>query len=264
MPSLSITKTYADEKILLASDIDNIIDSLESFFNDIKLGDSNISNASISSTELQDASIVEANIASNAVTSAKLDTDCITNDKISPQAITGTLIGSGIVTNNKIAENTLTRSQTPSMPLTESTEISTGTLTYGSWTTAATLVITPTLNRPVIFSLLPYNGSSNSLLPMQSYIFGSHGTPGFFYRTSYRIRLNGSSTLTQFTIGVNRGSTAMSPQYSYYPTPGIIHITTTLPAATNTITLEVMPVNQYSSEVVSLSNLKFTALEVNK
>lgn len=47
MPTLSITKSYADGDILLEADLDAIRTSIQTFFNTTKIDDDNIQNAGI-------------------------------------------------------------------------------------------------------------------------------------------------------------------------------------------------------------------------
>ena len=62
MPLLSITKTYADTQILSESDLDNILNSVQSW-----------ANGTIDNVNIAANGILTANIADNAVTAAKID-----------------------------------------------------------------------------------------------------------------------------------------------------------------------------------------------
>lgn len=72
MPTLSITKSYNDTEVLTAAMIDDLVESIEAFFNTEKLDGDNI----------QAGSVTTAKIAASAVTTAKIDDDAVTADKI--------------------------------------------------------------------------------------------------------------------------------------------------------------------------------------
>lgn len=100
MATLSISKTYEDDVLLNASDIDAIVDDVETFVNTTGLNDDNINAASITaSSKFKTASITTAKIADSAITSAKLAAESISTAKIVDDA----------VTKDKIADDTLVR-----------------------------------------------------------------------------------------------------------------------------------------------------------
>lgn len=72
MPTLSITKTYSDGNYLYETDLDNIRNDLQTFFNTTKIDASNI----------QDSGVTAQKIADGAITNSKLATDAVTNVKI--------------------------------------------------------------------------------------------------------------------------------------------------------------------------------------
>jgi hypothetical protein len=109
MSNLTVNKTYSDGSILFASDLDNMIDSHESFLNITKLDDANINNTSIIANEsLQDSSITTAKIASLAITTAKLAVNNIQDVKINDLAITTAKLADGAVTTAKLADSSIT------------------------------------------------------------------------------------------------------------------------------------------------------------
>jgi len=102
MATLTITKSYVENEVLSASDIDNIINSVEAFVNTTGLNDDNINSESITaSSKIKTASITTSKIADSAVTTAALGTDSILTPKINNSAVTA----------NKIADNTLLKSK---------------------------------------------------------------------------------------------------------------------------------------------------------
>lgn len=78
MPTLSITKNYADGTALTKTQLDSAFDSVSTFVNTTKLDADN----------LQDAIITAAKLASTSVTAAKIDTDAVTTAKIQDASVT--------------------------------------------------------------------------------------------------------------------------------------------------------------------------------
>lgn len=104
MPTLVITKSYADGDILFEADLDNIKDDLENFLNVTKINDDNIQSAGITgSTKLVDASVSTSKLASASVTTSKIADDAVTTGKIIDSA----------VTTAKIADNAITSAKAP-------------------------------------------------------------------------------------------------------------------------------------------------------
>jgi microcystin-dependent protein len=83
MAQISIRQLYADAEILFASDLDAIVDDIETFLNSTKINDDNIQNSGITASDkLVDASINAAKLASDAVTTAKILDANVTRAKI--------------------------------------------------------------------------------------------------------------------------------------------------------------------------------------
>ena len=82
MPTLTITKTYADGSVLTEADLDNIKTDVENFLNTTKIDQDNIQTGgvnaaslatdSVETIKIKDLNVTTAKIAANAVTSAKL------------------------------------------------------------------------------------------------------------------------------------------------------------------------------------------------
>lgn len=101
MATLSTTKTYSDNSLLSASDLDAIIDSIETFVNTTGLNDDNLNASAITAnSKIKTSSITTAKIADSAVTADKIIDNSITTAKILDNAVTAA----------KIAEDTLTSS----------------------------------------------------------------------------------------------------------------------------------------------------------
>lgn len=104
MPSLTITKTYADGDTLFEADLDNIKDDLENFLNVTKINDDNIQSAGITgSTKLVDASVSSAKIASAAVTTSKINDLAVTTAKLDDLGVTTAKLAASSVTQAKRA-----------------------------------------------------------------------------------------------------------------------------------------------------------------
>lgn len=101
MATLSITKSYTDNVLLSAVDIDNIINDVETFVNTTGLNGDNIQSESITaSSKIKTASITTAKLADSSVVTDKLIDEAITTSKIADLA----------VTTAKFADDTLVRS----------------------------------------------------------------------------------------------------------------------------------------------------------
>ena len=97
MATLTVTKTYVDASLLSASDLDGIVDSIETFLNTTLLNGDNIQDGgvtsaaltanSVTSDILDAASVVEAGIAAAAVEEAQLGTSAVDAD-IADAAVT--------------------------------------------------------------------------------------------------------------------------------------------------------------------------------
>lgn len=104
MPTLTITKTYADEQVLTETDLDNIKSSIETFINITLLGADNLQTGSVGTDQLASTSVTTAKIANAAVTAAKLSSSP-SDDTL--RAVTTNAIQDASVTNAKIAANAI-------------------------------------------------------------------------------------------------------------------------------------------------------------
>lgn len=92
MPTLTITKSYADGDILTEADLDNIRNDVITFLNTTKLDDDNIQDAGITgSSKLIDSSVTTAKINDAAITTAKIADLAVTSDKLA--ANIGSFVG---------------------------------------------------------------------------------------------------------------------------------------------------------------------------
>ena len=73
MPTLTVTKTYSDGNVLNEVDLDNMKNSLETFFNVTKIDSDNIQDLGIETDKLAASAVTTGKIAANAVTRAKME-----------------------------------------------------------------------------------------------------------------------------------------------------------------------------------------------
>lgn len=174
MASLTVTKSYADSILLTKTDLDNICDSLETFFNITKVSDDNIATASLTANEiLADNSIETSKILNSAVTAAKLANNSITTDKITDANVTNDKIADGAVTTAKIAAGAVTAAKIATGAVTPAKKEA-ANYDEASNTTGVTLATTAihtdvdtglsvsitTTGRPVIITLMDESNSS--------------------------------------------------------------------------------------------------------
>lgn len=82
MPTLTITRDYADGQVLTEAQLDAANDSIETFVNVTGLGSDNIQDNSIGAAEIQTSAITEVKIAADAVTTNKIADATITEAKL--------------------------------------------------------------------------------------------------------------------------------------------------------------------------------------
>jgi microcystin-dependent protein len=109
MASIDIRRLYADGEILLASDLDAIVDDVETFLNITKINNDNIQTNGIdASAKLADASVTTVKIANNAITTAKILNGNVTTAKIADANVTTDKIADLNVTTDKLADDAVT------------------------------------------------------------------------------------------------------------------------------------------------------------
>lgn len=109
MPTLTLTKNYADATILFASDFDVWLTELETFLNTTKIDDGNLLDASITaSTSITDASITTVKLPSNAVTTAKIADSGVEEGDFALLAATTAKLADASVTTEKILDANVT------------------------------------------------------------------------------------------------------------------------------------------------------------
>jgi len=97
MPNLVTIRNYADGQILFKVHLDQFLDSIEDWANDIKLDSVNIQNGGVSTDNLADLSVTAAKLNTASVTTAKLAQDV--SERLMPagaiQAYAGTAAPTG-------------------------------------------------------------------------------------------------------------------------------------------------------------------------
>jgi hypothetical protein len=100
MSTLTVNKTYLDGTALFEADLDNIINSLELYFNITKVGTTNI----------QDEAIITELLGSNSITAAKILDDAVVETKLASSAVTTAKVNDLAVTTDKIADGVVNAS----------------------------------------------------------------------------------------------------------------------------------------------------------
>lgn len=109
MATITIRREYEDGEILFGSDIDAIIEDIETFLNTTRINDDNIQNAGITASDkLVDATVTASKLASNAVTTTKIMDANVTTAKIADSNVTTAKIADSNVTTAKIADSNVT------------------------------------------------------------------------------------------------------------------------------------------------------------
>ena len=98
MSSLSIPREYLDGNVLTQAELDDALDSVETFVNVTKINDDNIQNSGITASDkLLNASISEAKLGVNSVSTAKIQDSAVTTVKILDSAVTNAKIATDAV-----------------------------------------------------------------------------------------------------------------------------------------------------------------------
>jgi hypothetical protein len=141
MPTLSITKSYADGNTLFESDLDNIKDGLETFINVTRLDADNLQDSAVTTAKLANGAVTAPKLASGAVTApkiadgavetAKIADGAVTAAKLAADAVVEAKIEDGAVTTAKIADNAVTQAKLAARPMT-SNNVPTGDVAVSS------------------------------------------------------------------------------------------------------------------------------------
>jgi hypothetical protein len=197
MPTLNITQTYADGDTLFESDLDNIVDDIETFLNITKLDSTNIQDGGIdASVKLLDASVTASKIASNAITTAKINDLAVTTAKINDSAVTTAKINDSAVTTAKINNLAVTPAKRSAANISSSSSSGAASIAVGPVTDIPNLSVSITTSgRPVIILVQNnYDGVNSGLLSNSS-----STDPGYIYM------LRGASVISGWEIPTTSG-----------------------------------------------------------
>ncbi len=177
MPTLSVSKNYADGVDLTESQLDNSFDSIETFLNTTKIDGDNIQSGGVPAAALATGAVTTAKIDASAVTTAKIadlnvttgkiNDLAVTTGKINDLAVTTGKINTAAVTQAKLAARTVTTDGTD--PGAGGVVFSTSSGTFStdstSYTDVTNLSVTlTTLGRPVRLFLDTADGTNESFL----------------------------------------------------------------------------------------------------
>lgn len=97
MPTLSVTKSYADAETLTEAMLDEAFESIETFVNTTKLNSSNIQTGGVSEGNLGAGVVTEGKIGPGAVTTNKYAAESLTLSKLAAEVV-ARLVPAGTVT----------------------------------------------------------------------------------------------------------------------------------------------------------------------
>jgi hypothetical protein len=213
MPTLSITKSYADDTVLTEDQLDDLKDSIETFINTTKLGSDNLQDSAVGTSQLASTSVTTAKIANNAVTDAKLSSSVSTDadravgtNHIKDSAVTYAKMSfSANIATGDIAAGAITRAKMESV----GQQISSSSGTFFSTSTSLTDVTNlsvsiTTTGRPVRLELIGDDSSNSSFVSVSSTSSGFHEAVIAF--------VNDGSVISRHAVG---GSASVSSTTSF-------------------------------------------------
>jgi hypothetical protein len=172
MPTLTITKSYADDEVLTEGQLDDIKNSIEQFINTTKLGSDNLQDSSVGSAQIAATSITTGKIASNAVTDAKLassassDIDrAVGTDHIKDSSVTTAKLNDSAVTTSKLNDGSVTKAKLGSLGQQVSSSSGIFSTTSSSATAVTNLSVNiTTVGRPVKLELISASTTESSTI----------------------------------------------------------------------------------------------------
>lgn len=228
MAQLTIEKTYQDGETPTQLDIDNIIDSIESFLNVTRLADDNIQDASITtSTVFSEGSITAGKIAASAVTTAKILDGAVITGKFQESAVTTAKITDANITTAKIAASTITadnfgvNSITPSKLYNDASTDSAYTYVTNSGTDSLSYTATSYPSGLDRYAMTCLNADA-------IFMYSNLQSDASFTNLSPRVgfSINGTVTGYQHFYSSHTGITLSGSQYAtlYFPSCSIRHL----------------------------------------
>ncbi len=177
MPTVSLTKSYADGVDLTESQLDDLKNSIETALNTTKLDSDNIQTGGISAGALATGAVTTAKLDASAVTTAKITDSNVTTAKIADSNVTTVKINDLAITTAKINTAAVTQAKLASRTVTtDGTDPGAGGVVFSassgtfstdstSYTDVTNLSVTlTTLGRPVRIFLDTADGTNESFL----------------------------------------------------------------------------------------------------
>ena len=156
MATLTVTKTYVDASLLSASDLDGLVDSIETFLNTTLLNGDNIQDGGVTSSALtansvtsdilDAASVVEEGLADAAVEEAQLGASAVDAD-IADAAVTTAKILDSTVATADIADSAVTYAELED----RATGSSAGNVAFSSAVTSFTHTVTDEFDETTVY-----------------------------------------------------------------------------------------------------------------
>lgn len=207
MPTLSITKSYADDTILTEQQLDDLKESIETFVNTTKLDADNLQNDAVGTAQLATGAVTAAKIGSSAVETAKINDAAVTTAKINDAAVTQAKMAARTSSASPGAAGTVVISGSSGSAITLST----------SYVDVTDLSVTlTTVGRPVQLMLIPDGSTECHLLRQGS---GGHKIYWQFMRDAtvlHETDFSGSGGSTNDTLPPGCLNTVDTPAAGTY------------------------------------------------
>lgn len=216
MPTLTVTKNYQDATTLTQTQLDQAMQSIETFVNTTKLDSDNLQDAAVEENNIGTGAVSASKLASDSVTTIKILDSNVTTAKIADANVTGAKLAPAIVDDStlqlssnvlKIKDGGVTQAKRAALGQQISSSCGDTSASSTSYTDISNLSVTiTTTGRPVYLGLI---GETGTLLTSNISITSGSGVISFI-RDATRIS-------EQIIIGTS-GVTAA------YPPSAISHI----------------------------------------
>lgn len=184
MPQLTVTKSYLNGNVLAETNLDDVKNALETFFNTTKIDSYNIQNQAITAalianntitaTQIANGTITTTQIAAGTIQATNIASATITSTQLATSAVATANIADSAVTTAKIADSAITSAKLASAITAVNTAVSSScgsvirTQTVQTLIDNQTVAITTT-GKPVMVTLEPAStGTSTGVTPPAS------------------------------------------------------------------------------------------------
>jgi hypothetical protein len=209
LATINITKSYADGEVLLESDLDNVIEDVETFLNTTRINDDNIQTGGIdASLKVADGTVTGPKLAADAVTTTKILDESVTAVKLATDSVTTVKILASNVTTAKIADSNVTTAKIADSNVTTvkiaDVNVTTAKIADANVTTAkiADGAVTPAKRSSAVYATA--TGNANSAISgtgnMSSTITAT-GRPVLITLSRVNVGTQGTTTLTESSSG---------------------------------------------------------------